>query len=198
MTDDPSPPDERWKDEFLREHGFPCGHYDFQFFPDPVVVAQVGKDVPYGFVDRILVDYLREDLLEILSPEIANHLTFGRVMHTSHGELTSLTTIWSPRRVRIRAGKKSDCWQCEECGQVIYNPRGYWYVLASDLTDAPLFFAKGGIIVNEELYQRLKGCHWKKVDIRKLTVLDKPRDGFPADLSTITPEQERKWTPPRT
>ena len=162
------------------------------------MIREYGQDLPLNFVGQPLLQYAREDLLEALSPEIEEAFTLGKLVHAVDGEIANVKTLWGTPRVRIRAGKKSDCCRCDVCGQVIYRQRGQWYALASDLVGSPLFLGSdGGIIVNAELHGRLKGRRWKKVDISKLTVLDKPRDGFPINLETIPPEQERKWIPPR-
>lgn len=198
MSDEPPRTDKHWWEEFLRVHGFSCGHYDFNYFPDEVVIEEYGQDLPLNFTSKPLLQYVREDLLDALSPEIEEAFTLGELVHVVDGEIANGRTLWSTRRVQIRAGKKSTCSRCEVCGQVVYDARGRWYALISDLVGSPIFLGSdGGIIVNEELHGRLKGRRWKKVDISKLTVLDKPRDGFPVNLETITPEQERKWTPPR-
>ena len=193
MTDEPSIEDSQWYEQFRRAHGYSCGHDDFDYNPDPIVIGQLGEDVALNFPARVAGCYARSDLLDVLSPEAEEYLSFGSIVHRAKGPLDDLKTLWSPSRVTIRGGRRSYCWICDVCGQLVYNPMGRWYVLSSELGDLPLYLDRSAaIIVNENLYQRLKRRRWKKVDIRKLTVLDKPRDGFPVDLRATPPELQRR------
>lgn len=194
MTDDPPIADARWMSEYLKRHENPrCRHLvEPADGPDEIELATLGADVALSFVCRIQAGVIRADLRQVLEPEFSQHLRIGR-LSINGAVLADRFTYHDPAPVRLRGGKKSYCWQCRECGQLIYYPMGSWYLLARDRNDAPVCAAEiGGLILNQGLAERVNQTKWKKVRLMPLKVKSHPTDGLPVVLGEVTPEQERR------
>jgi hypothetical protein len=194
LTDDEANTSREWDREFRRQYSFPCGHYDFSAWIDPIPVEDKGEKVPLNFVRRPMVYFMRQELIDVLSPELEQHLTLGRLTDSSGHVIDDVRTLYSKNLVQLRGGPKSWSWICPACHQLIYSV--HWdekpYLLASELPIGPIAMGEGPeIIVNDELRERLAGRKWKKLRIVALPVRDAPIDGFPLDLWQLTPEQER-------
>ncbi len=51
--------------------------------------------------------------------------------------------------------------------------------MTSDLTGAPIYESQfHQLIINEDLYNKIKGVKWKKLGIDELKILDEPVDGI--------------------
>ena len=189
MADDSSRADRAWLDDFAHVNGNPCGHFNFKARPHEIVIENLGEDVPYNFVDRPPVGYIRSDLLEALSPDIQSLLTFGTLFDRNIGYIHNVKTITGGPEVYLRGGAQAQCWRCEVCNQLVYNPISQWHVLSSDLPDSPIFITtSGGIVVTEEIRRRLLGRRWKQLSIGKLPVRNKPLDGFPVNVNEVMPD----------
>jgi hypothetical protein len=185
MSDEPSRVDEAW---FSSLHEpYRCGHYDEVAFADPVVIDRLGEDVAYNFTNRGPYEYLRDDLLAELEPHANKELILGRLSDGDGTPLRGLHTVRSNATVWMRGDKKSYCFRCRTCKQLMYSPLGGWYILSSEIPDRPIFMSHyGGLIVREGLCKRVKSQKWKKLKIQPLKVLDQPIDGFPACLENLT------------
>lgn len=199
MTDEPARAAAPWLVWYLRERTASCGHELFRETPDPVMIEDYGADVSLGFLTRIHIDFIRDDLRTALAPEINDAFDFGLIQHVRDGVVAGKKTYWpkSDHLPWLRGGMKSWCRRCTACDQVIYNPMGTWYVLDSDIPNAPIFSTDyGGIVIATEMLSRIDRKILKKVAVRNLPVYAKPKDGFPINLADITPELERvpPWT----
>jgi hypothetical protein len=172
---------------------FRCGHYDPDAYADPVIIERLGEDVAYNFTNRGPYEYLRDDFLAALEPHAHRELILGGLTDPDGTPLRGLHTVRSNATVWMRGDRKSYCYRCKSCKQLIYDPLNTWYILAAQIPDRHIFMSHyGGLIVREDLYKRFKGKRWKKVKIVALKVRDEPLDGFPVHLEDLTPQMERK------
>jgi hypothetical protein len=176
-----------WKAELDLTNRFACGHRRRWYQPNPVVIENVGSDVPLSYTDQTVQNVIRDDLRDALSPPLGDVCDFGALVDVVNGYIRDRwTLLWKMTPVIIR-GKTSFHWFCPVCRQMYYSARSGRHVLRSDLGNAAIVLSDGlGLIVREDIHDRvLKGRHWPELSISRLLVLDKPRDGFPADLSTL-------------
>ncbi|WP_221620736.1 hypothetical protein, partial [Tannerella forsythia] len=78
----------------------------------------------------------------------------------------------------VRGGKESNCRICDKCGAVLYFPLplNSWYLVDKSIPNPILFLsALTGIIVNDEIYQKVKKSGIKRIGYEKLSVLQENR-----------------------
>lgn len=163
---------------------FPCLHRKKDSAIN-VELAVIGEDVPLTACEVALVGIIRNDLTDALGESLAKHVQLGRVFDNNHNLMDKYRSLGSETRFRLRGGLKSTHCRCPVCDQFLYYPMGEWYFLKSDLTGQPIYYGSGlmmGFIVNEEIYQRLRHRKWPRLYIRRLPILDSPRDGLPHEL----------------
>jgi hypothetical protein len=73
------------------------------------------------------------------------------------------------------------------------------YLLRDQLPSGPIAVADAHVILNAEMYSRIRDREWPKVRIVPLAVRTEPLDGFPVELRDMTPESERgeHWRKPQ-
>jgi hypothetical protein len=181
----PIQPTPEWEAKYRDQ--FPCLHRPTED-PLDVTVAEWPEDIALSFVARALVNVIRVDLLEALSPEAMQFLSFGRVFDRSMRLLPDLKTVGSKARFYIRGGPKSTRHFCNQCGRFLYYPLGPWYMLESDLDGRPIYHSSTlmGIVVNEDLYDRVRKRKWEKLFVSRLKTRREPLDGLPGDLTSVT------------
>jgi hypothetical protein len=184
-TTDPSQPEEQWYESYVRSN--PCIHNPPSVAPD-VPVDYLGEDLALNFVQGVVIDYARLDLLEILGPAAEEYLTLGKLLDRTGKVIPQYRTLGSFNPLWVRGNRKSANGFCSQCGELLYFALGKPYVLRQDLTGQPLYYGtQEGLIVNEALADRIREKHFKKIYVRELPVLERPRDGLPADLRHLTP-----------
>src|SRR5262249_27086787 len=157
-----------WYEE-LRQRD-PCMHRDLDAGTD-IVIGQRGENVALNFVDGVLIEFARLDLLEILGPELEEHLILGRLLDSSRRPIEEFKTLGSSRPLMIRGDTKSTRQFCQVCGEFLYHPMGRWYVLQSDLTGQAIYHSKPvGLVLNERLCEKMRRRHWKKIAIEEIPV----------------------------
>lgn len=129
----------------------------------------------------MFVNIARRDFLELFSSEVKESLNLGDV-YLENGELLEAYVSYAGKNhLPIRGSKKSRFFrECLDCGSQVYLPEYPYYVLKRSLRDQILYAAKplSGLIVAEELIERVDRKEWKGIDIIKIPVLDEPRDGL--------------------
>ena len=179
---------------FLEEHGFPCGHYDFSFVIPRIPLLREKRSAHLWTVSAPLVRLIHNELIEWLSPEIFEGVQFGEVEIVGRGLSKRYRSYWPRKRVRLRSDESSLCWRCDVCGQLLYTIESdVIYLLRRDLPEWPVFPVNYGLAVSSEIYDRLRRRKLRKVCIDPLPIFDEPIDGLPADLNSMTKEQERRW-----
>ncbi len=187
--------DPEFQKQFFEEHGYPCGHYDFDYVIPRVLLRRMKRSAHLWGVGELSVDFIHTELIEWLSPEIHEGVQFGEVEVVGRGVSRTYRSYWPKQKVPLRS-EKAYCWRCEVCGQLIYTVMGSQiYLLRRDVPQLSVFRVKFGLVVTAEILERLRTKRLRKVCIDELPVLDEPIDGFPADLNTITKEQERRREP---
>lgn len=192
MSDNPGRADEQWLKKTIKNK---CGHRSPKSgrLDLDIVLAERGDDVPYCFTHRGHFEYVRDDFLSALQPYADKALKYGSVSDTNGSAFEHLRSIATNNIVWMRGGRNSYCWRCPVCRTICYDPLGKWYIIENQIPDVPLFKSHyGGIIVESVVCKRLQKRKWPKVKIERLTIYDHSVDGFPDDLNTITPSQERR------
>ena len=187
-------PSDSWYTEFKNEYmcsGHGCYNFHKQILevkmvPDIIVKEKFNKSaiipVHPGF------EVLRKDFLEIFMPEISNYFYFGKVGIEGGEIVNSFTTLIGKNKLPLRGSKKSKYYRCcTKCSSHIYIPKYPWYVMEQALTGQAIYesYGLGGLIINEELRQRIDKSKWKGIDITELPVVTVPKDGIdelPVDL----------------
>lgn len=186
-------PDPQWYADFCGVHEYLCGHLGNVDFCERIVISDVGELVGLSFIEGVLFQVASLEFLSAMTNDITRYLMLGKVSCASGLELDDYATLWQSGLIRLRGGPSSYCWRCDNCQQVIYNPMGNRYVLRSELTSSPIQLTEGGLVVHQEVRDRLVKRKWPRVKITKLPVLDHPRDGFPIRLEQISPGKSRRW-----
>jgi hypothetical protein len=130
-----------------------------------------------------LVCIVQRAFLESFGDSVKSNLTIGSVF-LKNGELISdYVACLGKKPIVIRGGVRySKSRVCGECGSFRYSAYGTpdTYLLKSSLTELMLYqeAASSGLVVNEELRNRIDKKRWKGFTIQKLPVLDEPRDGI--------------------
>jgi len=179
-------PDQAWLTSYRAQ--YPCFHPE----PEIAVDIRLGEapegcalDFALGAGNR----FARIDLLEALGDAVDKYLTLADVFDSSGKKLNAYRSIGAHKILEIRGDRTSDRVFCPQCHRFQYSPLGKKYLLRASLTGQPLYYAHfGPLVVNEELYDKLRGRRWPKLRIRELSVREEPLDGLPIDLSQVKPE----------
>ena len=185
-----------WLEEYQRTHCFSCGHLDEEYFSTSVPITHKGQKADLQFTHRLPYSMISQELIDALSPEILSACDFGEV--TMNGKaLTDYRTYRPQHRVWDRGNMTSMCERCPVCRRL-----AHWccdnvhYILRRELPTSPIFGDRNRhLIVSREIRERLRSRIWRQVGMSPTPVKEEPIDGFPLDLDTITPDQER--FPPR-
>lgn len=147
-----------------------------------------------GFCSPIGIPIVSRPLQDLLEPHFSKRFELGR-LRVGDRIIEGRVTFRDPAPVRVRGGKQSYCFRCLECRQVIYQPMGNWYLLSGDVPDEMLSAVEGhgGLIADVTLAAAVRAQRFRHVAVKPITVRDQPADGFPANLETIQPHQERRF-----
>jgi hypothetical protein len=177
--------DSVWRDEFSKTHmcpGLGCGaiiglksHGVNIWLRDKPDISAVNAIIIPG------VNIARCDFLELFADEVQRYLFLGEVF--VNGILCSnYVTFSGDKPLLIRGGAKSRFYGCcRMCGRIRYSPAYPWYVLKDYLlSDQPVYEAwnAGGLVLNEELKNRIQRGKWKGIYITKLPIIEQPNDGI--------------------
>jgi len=163
-----------------------------------IPVADLDLSCPYNFLWAVGDNYFfRKDLFSVLEPYLTHEFDFGQIKYQDQ-IVTEGYVLWSKNEpIHLRGGKKSTCHKCKYCGKIIYFTHDRRYALRKDIEGTIIRLAHyGGLVIDEEVYQVLTSHpDWEKLkrktEIKEIKVLEVPKDGFPLDLTTIKPEDER-------
>ena len=127
------------------------------------------------------INVARQDFLSLFEEEVNKYLKLGHVFNDDGKELKDFLTFTSKKRLPIRGNNKSRYrGVCENCGSYNYSPKTPFNVLKESLFNQPLYVPWGvrGMVLTEELKNRIDRKKWKGIVIYDLPILDEPRDGF--------------------
>ena len=169
-----------------------------------IPVKELDLSCAYNFINGSLATniFFRNDLFSILKPYLIHEFDFGQIKYQNQ-VVSDGYVLWEKTEgIYLRSGPKACCWRCPYCGRLIYS-RDYYghirpYVMQQDIDGAKIRHTRcDGLVIDEEVYQVLISYpDWKKlkykIALNGIKVLKEPKDGFPFDLNTIRPEDERR------
>ena len=170
-----------------------------------IPVEELDLSCAYNFVSASILGtrkFFRKDLFSVLEPYLVHEFDFGQIKYQDQ-IVTEGYVLWpKTESIRFRGDKKSVCHRCKYCGKLTYNYNFYnhrqQYVLRQDAEGAIIRPTEyDGLLINEEIYQVLTshpdwGKFKRKTKLKEVKVEEVPKDGFPVDLNTIKPEEERR------
>jgi len=134
------------------------------------------------------IDIVRTNFLDLFANELDECLDIGKVYINDDTIVEEFVTFAGKKSMFLRGSEETSFrGVCQSCGQLRYLPQYPWYVMKESLIDQNICqaYPLDGLIITEELKNRIKKGKWKGIYITKLPVLDEPRDGiedFPYDL----------------
>ncbi len=126
------------------------------------------------------IGLVHTSLIECIGPAVAQRdLYLGKVIGTCGDELKDWFTFRGRRSVIVRGTKKCGFRVCDVCRQTLYSSMGKKYLFPAPPEDATIFEARpGGLIVPDDICQRVSARKWGSIGIVELPVLDEPLDGL--------------------
>jgi hypothetical protein len=158
-----------------------CSSVKSGFGAIDVHLQAIPKHSALNFVWGMSIGIIRTDFLEVLGEEhVSRNLKLGRVLDAFGREISGFVTFRGRFRLVIRGDKRSHYRRCEVCGRHGYSPMGKWYLLSGFPDDSSIYESQlHGLIVNQEIAERVKQKKWRDLAIVKLPILDSPIDDKP-------------------
>ncbi len=136
---------------------------------------------PITFARGTGIWILRKDLVLVLGLDNIEKVYYiGKVYDVNKNISEEYISIVPKVEIFIRGGKESTCNICDKCGTILYFPLPIdnWYLADKNIPNFSLFpSGLAGIIVNDEIFKKLKKSGIKKIGYEKLPVLEEAVDG---------------------
>ncbi len=138
------------------------------------------RDKPLNFVYGYAVGLMHRELLDLIGMQVVQRdLYIGRVTGARGDQLADWVTFRGRRQVIIRGSKDATYRVCPECDRVVYFASGKQYLYPAPPADAMVFGTQhAGLIVGQEVQDRVAAKKWRRLGVEKLPVLDEPLDGL--------------------
>lgn len=137
---------------------------------------------PISYVRGTFIGILREDIVLLLGLQnIENVYYAGKVYDINKDLSKEYISVVPKDSTFVRGGKESNCRICDKCGAVLYFPLplNSWYIVDKSIPNSILFpSALTGIIVNDEIYKKIKKSGIKRIGYEKLPVLQEAVDDY--------------------
>lgn len=137
---------------------------------------------PISYVRGTFIGMLHKDIVSLLGLQnIENIYYVGKIYDINKNLSKEYISVVPKVSVFVRGGKESNFRICEKCGAVSYFPLplNSWYIIDKSIPNPILFpSALAGIIVNEEIYKKIKKSGIKRIGYEKLPVLKEAIDGL--------------------
>jgi hypothetical protein len=148
---------------------------------DATLQSRPSDECPINFVFGFGLGVARRDFLQSLGGEVVdNCLYIGRVFRQGTGPIADWVTFHGKHRIIVRGSKHAGVRRCSECAEPVYFSLGKQYLCPRPGENIEMFYrVPGGLVITEALVQRIQANRWRELIIRKLPVLDTPRDGIP-------------------
>jgi hypothetical protein len=187
-------PNTAWMDSVLGDiYCRGCWTLDRSRYPKPVdvFVERFSSRNPIGFVDRVCMGVIRNDLRALLEPWTTK-FTFGNCFDDDGRHIATHSTFYSSDYVIKRMGPGSVYWQCNLCG-VISSRRGgsRSYFLSYDVGDLKIMHTRYcSTLVTEEILRQVDLTKVPGLAIGEYPLFDRPIDGvrFPNDREDVQGE----------
>lgn len=142
--------------------------------------------VEHSIIERRLLDIIGWD---VVGPAVV----ISRLFDGSGKEYGEFCVIRPRQWICIRANRVGvdsgplHCPQCGRCFGTIWGNRRV-YVVRTSLGEGPLWASNlHSLLVDEEVYQRLRTHRWRRLIFDRIPIVDKPRDGLPEHIEHYVP-----------
>ncbi|HQR06400.1 MAG TPA: hypothetical protein PLN21_06235 [Gemmatales bacterium] len=160
----------------------PIKSMEINYFEDTALLS---------FINGVECHLVNQQMSGLLEPHFSACFKKG-IVTVNGSPLQDWVSYFDTHPITIRGDLKSQCTKCKVCNMISYFAHGKLYALRRDIAGRKIAGTNmGGLLVDQELHSIITSRKWKKVSIKPLNIIDEPIDGFPCDLSSITPEQER-------
>lgn len=161
--------------------------------PDVLKVKEIPSKVSVFSFTTCGFGVIATDLLEAMGNDAARGLRLGKLADRKGEVLDGFRTFVAVERIILRGREQSLHHVCKSCGAMIYTyvPRESPYVTAEQVASRRAIYGieSTGLLVDEELRDRI-GERWSDLIVfDEVPVLDSPRDGLPARLQ-LWPSQD--------
>jgi len=121
-----------------------------------------------------------KDLLFALGEDVVREcLYIGRLFSKSGRLMKNWITFNGKQKILVRGSKMVSYRKCSDCGRYAYFSMDPHYLYPQPPTGFSIFdMVNGGLVVTEDLAQKITINRWRKFSCDKLAVLDKPLDGI--------------------
>jgi hypothetical protein len=138
------------------------------------------RDKPLNLVWGGGVGLIHQDLIDCIGPEIVKRdLYLGRVTGDRGNEILEWSTFHGRRGVIIRGSKDARCRTCDQCSRPVYSAMGKRYLCPAPPENFTILESDiHGLVVPQDIYERIVVRKWRLLGIEKLPVLDEPLDGL--------------------
>ncbi|MBP1151324.1 hypothetical protein [Methylocaldum sp. RMAD-M] len=143
------------------------------------------EDIPLNFINGCGLGIAQKAFLCSLGEDEAQRdLYLGQVYGPDGTRLDKYVSYHSYPQIIVRGNQHVACRRCTECGRTVYFAMGKQYLYPLPPQGKSIYYkGNGGLVVTEELFQRIDVSRWKKLATEALPVLDEPLDGL-GDLTT--------------
>lgn len=145
-----------------------------------VVVEEQPENIPLNIISGAGLGIIRVDLIAMIGLSVFEEFMYlGKIFYEDGTLIENYMTFCGKHKAFIRGEESSSFRKCEICGQSLYFPIGSQYLTRPLPENTPIAESQlNQIILDEELYLRIKQRKWKKLNIEKLPVCN-PKDGRP-------------------
>jgi hypothetical protein len=122
----------------------------------------------------------KDFLMALGEHEVQKALFVGRLTSEDTGFFKDWVTFHGKQRIFVRGTTRAQYRQCSVCGRHLYFALGRYYLFPHPPDGQKLFYAgNGGLVVTEDLVERITLNRWRNLSCEKIEVLPKPLDGLP-------------------
>jgi hypothetical protein len=118
------------------------------------------------------------ELLDLLGKDISQCLYLGRIYTKSNKIIETHLTYRGKYLLEVRGNKKSTFQICPVCNRKLYFAFGEHYIFKSPDPSIPIFQAPVGLILREDVYDRVKHFKNQFLHVSEIKVLEKTKDNW--------------------
>lgn len=135
---------------------------------------------PLNFVNGTSVPLAKKSFLFRLGLDVLRkRLYLGKVIGSRGNTLDGWVTFRGQQRVIVRGAKNVSHRICDTCGRHVYFAMGKRYLYPAPPSDATLMESDlFGLVLSEELFEKLAVDEWEGLSVDELPVLSKPLDSL--------------------
>lgn len=174
--------DDSWIDQLKQENIMcDCGNIIKHTAIDVFLNEKIKKSfAPITYARGTFIGMLHKDIVSLLGfQNIKNVYFVGKVYDVNKIVSKEYISVVPKVLTFVRGGKESTCRICDKCGAVLYFPLplNSWYIVDKSIPNPTLFpSALAGIIVNGEIFKKIKKSGIKRIGYEKLPVLKEAID----------------------